>query len=98
MGETEIAARYRRVARRFSDRTAEMTRAAWESPAPCDGWVARDVVRHLGEWFPAFLAEAGGPVSLPDVAEPLGRACIALNATSIAVGFGPLCGCCRSVR
>jgi uncharacterized protein (TIGR03086 family) len=26
--------------------------------------VARDVVRHLVEWFPAFLADAGGP-SLP---------------------------------
>jgi uncharacterized protein (TIGR03086 family) len=62
MGETEIAARYRRVARRFSDRTAEMTKAGWESPAPCDGWIARDVVRHLVEWFPAFLADAGGPV------------------------------------
>jgi len=47
--ETEIAARYRRIAARFSERTTEMTAAAWKSPAPCDGWVARDVVRHLVE-------------------------------------------------
>jgi uncharacterized protein (TIGR03086 family) len=27
----------------------------WDAPAPVDGWTARDVVRHLVEWFPAFL-------------------------------------------
>ena len=35
----------------------------WRAPAPVDGWTARDVVAHLVEWFPAFLA-AGG-VDLP---------------------------------
>jgi uncharacterized protein (TIGR03086 family) len=34
---------------------------AWERPAPCEGWVARDVVRHLVEWVPSFFADAGGP-------------------------------------
>lgn len=29
---------------------------AWENPAPCDGWVARDVVRHLVEWVPGFFS------------------------------------------
>jgi uncharacterized protein (TIGR03086 family) len=58
---SEIAERYRRVAGRFSDRASEVPEAAWEYPAPCDGWVARDVVRHLVEWMPAFLASAGGP-------------------------------------
>jgi uncharacterized protein (TIGR03086 family) len=29
-----------------------------------EGWVARDVVRHLVEWFPAFL-QAGAGVVLP---------------------------------
>jgi uncharacterized protein (TIGR03086 family) len=28
---------------------------AWENPAPCEGWVARDVVRHLVEWLPGFF-------------------------------------------
>ncbi len=35
----------------------------WDAPAPVDGWVARDVVAHLVEWLPAFLA-AGG-IELP---------------------------------
>jgi uncharacterized protein (TIGR03086 family) len=57
----DLAARYRRVAQTFTDRTREMTAAAWDLPAPCDGWAARDVVRHLVEWIPDFLAGAGGP-------------------------------------
>jgi uncharacterized protein (TIGR03086 family) len=32
---------------------------AWNRPAPVEGWVARDVVGHLVEWFPAFLEGAG---------------------------------------
>jgi uncharacterized protein (TIGR03086 family) len=39
----------------------EVPEAAWDNPAPCEGWVARDVVRHLVEWMPAFLTDAGGP-------------------------------------
>jgi uncharacterized protein (TIGR03086 family) len=58
---SEIAERYRRVAARFTARANEVPEAAWERPAPCEGWVARDVVRHLVEWIPAFLAAAGGP-------------------------------------
>ena len=58
---SEIAERYRRVAGRFTARVNEVPEAAWEHPAPCDGWVARDVVRHLVEWIPAFLVAAGGP-------------------------------------
>ncbi|MEY2449769.1 MAG: hypothetical protein QOH79_3245 [Acidimicrobiaceae bacterium] len=61
---SEIADRYRRVAGRFTERVNEVPDAAWEHPAPCEGWVARDVVRHLVDWVPAFLATAGGP-SLP---------------------------------
>lgn len=61
---TEIADRYRRVADRFTERVDEVPAGAWERPAPCEGWVARDVVRHLVEWVPEFLTSAGGP-SLP---------------------------------
>jgi uncharacterized protein (TIGR03086 family) len=35
----------------------------WSAPSPVDGWTARDVVSHLVDWFPGFLA-AGG-VTLP---------------------------------
>ena len=48
------AERHRRVAGAFSDRVRGTT--DWAAPAPVDGWTARDVVRHLVEWFPGFLA------------------------------------------
>lgn len=42
----------------------------WGAPAPVDGWTARDVVEHLVDWFPGFLA--GGGIELqagPSVAD-----------------------------
>jgi uncharacterized protein (TIGR03086 family) len=62
---TTVDERYRRVASRFTQRTTEMSPTAWEAPAPCEGWVARDVVRHLVEWVPAFFADADGPSLSP---------------------------------
>lgn len=56
------AERHRQVAGRFTDRVRG-TRS-WDVPAPVAGWTARDVVRHLTEWFPGFLA-AGAGVDLP---------------------------------
>jgi uncharacterized protein (TIGR03086 family) len=50
---------FRRVAGRFSDRVDEVPAPAWDNPSPCDGWTARDVVRHLVEWIPGFLTAAG---------------------------------------
>jgi hypothetical protein len=58
------ADRHREIGRVFTDRVRG-TRS-WDVPAPVSGWVARDVVRHLVEWLPAFLA-AGSPVRLPAV-------------------------------
>ena len=52
--------RHQRIAGVFTDRV-EGTRN-WDAPAPVDGWTAREVVRHLVEWFPGFLA--GGGVEL----------------------------------
>jgi uncharacterized protein (TIGR03086 family) len=37
----------------------------WDAPSPVEDWTARDVVRHLVEWFPAFLA-AGANIELPN--------------------------------
>lgn len=36
----------------------------WARPAPPEGWTARDVVRHLIDWFPGFL-QAGAEITLP---------------------------------
>ncbi|WP_139982331.1 maleylpyruvate isomerase N-terminal domain-containing protein [Nocardioides litoris] len=45
----------------------------WDAPAPVAGWAARDVVRHLVEWFPPFLAGGAGvrlPAGPPVDADP----------------------------
>lgn len=59
-----ISDRYRRVGGRFSETVANVPSGSWDAPAPCDGWVARDVVRHLVAWFPPFL-EGGAGISIP---------------------------------
>ena len=56
------AERHRQVAGGFTERVRG-TRS-WDAPAPVAGWTARDVVRHLTEWLPAFLASGAG-VDLP---------------------------------
>jgi uncharacterized protein (TIGR03086 family) len=61
---SSAADEHRLIAGVFTERVRGVAPDSWDSPAPCDGWVARDVVRHLVEWFPAFL-EAGAGVDLP---------------------------------
>ena len=58
------AERHREIGRAFTDRVRG-TRS-WDAPAPVAGWTARDVVRHLVEWLPSFLA-GGSSVRLPAV-------------------------------
>jgi uncharacterized protein (TIGR03086 family) len=53
------AERFRRVAGRFSDRVDEVPAAAWSNPAPCTGWTARDIVRHLVDWVPSVIGRSG---------------------------------------
>jgi uncharacterized protein (TIGR03086 family) len=52
------APRHRQIAGQFSERV--LGTKDWDAPAPVDGWTAREVVRHLTEWFPAFLAGGAG--------------------------------------
>lgn len=52
--------RWQRVAPTFTAVVEAVPDDSWERDAPCDGWVARDVVRHLVEWVPAFLADGSG--------------------------------------
>ncbi len=56
----EIAERYRRVAGTFTARARAVPADGWDAPTPCEGWVARDVVRHLVEWFPPLLRDGTG--------------------------------------
>ncbi|ANY22652.1 maleylpyruvate isomerase family mycothiol-dependent enzyme [Gordonia terrae] len=61
IADLDAAARHRDVAAGFADVIAGVN--DWNAPTPVDGWVARDVVAHLVDWFTGFLA-AGG-VELP---------------------------------
>ena len=52
---SEISERYRTVAGRFTDLARSVPEGGWDSPAPCEGWVARDIVRHMVSWMPGFV-------------------------------------------
>jgi uncharacterized protein (TIGR03086 family) len=52
------AERHRQIGGTFTDRVRG-TRD-WDVPSPVAQWSARDVVRHLVEWFPSFLAAGSG--------------------------------------
>jgi uncharacterized protein (TIGR03086 family) len=59
------AQEFREIGGRFGDVVAGVRADQWDDPSPVEEWAARDVVRHLVEWFPPFLA-AGSDVHLPD--------------------------------
>lgn len=61
---TEPAAEHRSIASTFTERVRGAAPATWDDRAPVPGWTARDVVRHLLDWFPAFLA-GGADIRLP---------------------------------
>ena len=63
MSRLSPAEEYRRIAGGFTQRVRGVAADRWDSPAPVEGWVARDVVRHLVEWFPGFL-ESGAGITL----------------------------------
>jgi uncharacterized protein (TIGR03086 family) len=56
----DISGRYRKVAAGFTRRARAVPEGAWDKPAPCEGWVARDVVGHMVEWMPAFFQSNAG--------------------------------------
>ncbi len=57
-GFSAAAEEHRRIAAGFTERVQGAT--DWDAPSPVEGWTARDVVRHLVEWFPAFLESGAG--------------------------------------
>ena len=61
---TSVTDRFRNVAGRFTETVEAVPDDAWERPAPCAGWVARDVVRHVVEWMPDVLRDGTG-IELP---------------------------------
>lgn len=67
---TDISERYRRVAQQFTERVTVVPDDAWNNPAPCEGWVARDVVRHLVDTTSYFLGSSVDAPSVDD--DPVG--------------------------
>ena len=67
---------YREIAGRFTELVAGVPDdATWARRSPVAEWSARDVVRHLVEWFPGFLADGAGivlPQGPPVDRDPLG--------------------------
>jgi len=61
------AEEHRSIAGDFGDRVRGVAEGAWDNQSPVAEWKARDVVRHLVEWFPPFL-ESGSGIALPAVA------------------------------
>jgi uncharacterized protein (TIGR03086 family) len=58
------AEEHRSIAGMFTDRVRGVPADAWDNQSPVAEWKARDVVRHLVEWFPPFL-ESGAGIKLP---------------------------------
>ena len=53
----EHAENFRRIAADFTARVDGVGPGGWDAEAPCEGWVARDIVRHLVEWVPWWVGE-----------------------------------------
>jgi uncharacterized protein (TIGR03086 family) len=67
---SEVSEHYRTVANAFTARVEAVPDDRWESPAPCEGWSARDVVRHVIEVNGRFFRLIDHPVpSGPSVDE-----------------------------
>ena len=54
-----VAERYRQLAAAMTDRIAAVTDSGWDSPTPCDGWSARDLVGHLLDVHGRFQSLVG---------------------------------------
>lgn len=84
---TETAARYNKVAQAFTERVAAVAPGDWGNTAPCDGWVARDIIKHVVDASGHFLGGAGqtlteGP---PVEQDPLGAWTTARDAILAAL-------------
>jgi uncharacterized protein (TIGR03086 family) len=64
---SETAERYRNVAAAFTERVEQVPAGAWDNTAPCEGWVARDIVRHIVDTAGYFLGRGGEAVAAPSV-------------------------------
>src|SRR4051812_35105030 len=79
---TDITERYQRITDGFTERARAVPPDGWDSPSPCEGWTARDVVGHLVGWIPGFFGQYGIEFpELPPVSEAPAGAWEAVQTT-----------------
>jgi uncharacterized protein (TIGR03086 family) len=88
------AQRWEKLSAGLTRRIEGVPEGRWESPAPPEGWVARDVVRHLVEWMPGlYFGSTGLPVpEAPSVDEDPAGAWRAVDRAVAAVLADPELG------
>ncbi len=84
---TAVADRYRTLAASMEERIRAVPDDAWSNPSPCEGWTARDVVRHLVETPPMFFGFVEVPApEVPSVDEdPVGAFTTMRDAVQVAL-------------
>src|SRR5918998_6369794 len=90
-GDVTTAQRWEELSAGLPRRIEGVPEGRWESPAPPEGWVARDVVRHLVEWMPGlYLGSTGMPVpEAPSVDQDPAEAWRAVDHAVAAVFADP---------
>ncbi len=61
---TEISDRYRSLAAEMTRRVEAVPADRWDNPSPCEGWTARDVLRHVVDNARSVPAYGGVEVEL----------------------------------
>lgn len=56
---SEISERYARLSDAFAETVAAVPDDRWSRPSPCEGWTAREVVRHVVDTQGMFLGFVG---------------------------------------
>ena len=60
---SQVADRYRTLSEAFEQRVRAVSPDQWAAPSPCEGWTARDVVRHVVDVHGMMLGFIGRTLS-----------------------------------
>ena len=66
MPMSEVVDRYTRLADQFGARVEAAPDDAWDNPSPCEGWTARDVVKHVVDTQRRLVWRVSGSEGEPD--------------------------------
>ncbi|MCW4352167.1 maleylpyruvate isomerase family mycothiol-dependent enzyme [Hoyosella sp. YIM 151337] len=69
--QSSLAERFERASGRLTAVLVATPMARWDAPSPCEGWTARDVVRHVIDTEQDFFAQHGVDLRpKPDASDP----------------------------